>query len=203
MKHCDTLITLTENLGRGWEGDWGVQTPHVPCPVFPAPAPFLASSLKPLCKAAIIEITAALFSSISPASLPFRIITSRPFLSLTLTLHATYARGLPPPCAPPPPPPEDWISDDICSIIWKLDQTLPTLSFIASFTMCQTKNRVQFWFFRSLTFTFDSKIFAISNCISRFKWKVSLFTVWLVLSQFCFCKLVYSLVDWPRNTCGP
>ena len=201
MKHCDTLITLTENLGRGWEGDWGVQTPHVPCPVFPAPAPFLASSLKPLCKAAIIEITVALFSSISPASLPFRIITSCPFLSLTLTLHATYARGLPPPCAPPPP--EDWISDDICSIIWKLDQTLPTLSFIASFTMCQTKNRVQFWFFRSLTFTFDSKIFAISNCISRLKWKVSLFTVWLVLSQFCFCKLVYSLVDWPRNTCGP
>ena len=103
MKHCDTLITLTENLGRGWEGDWGVQTPHVPCPVFPAPAPFLVSSLKPLCKAAIIEITVALFSSISPASLPFRIITSRPFLSLTLTLHATYARGLPPPWAPPPP----------------------------------------------------------------------------------------------------
>ena len=199
MKHCDTLITLTENLGRGWEGEWLVQSSHFPCPVFPAPAPFLASSLKPLCKAAIIKMIVTLFSSISPASHPFIIITSRPFLSLPLNLQATYSPGLPPPCARL----QDLISDDICSIFWKLDQTLPTLSFIASFTMCQTKNRVQFWFFRSLTFTFDSKIFAISNCISRFGWKVSLFQVWLVLSQFCLCKLVYSLVDWPRNTCGP
>ena len=92
MKHCDTLITLTENLGRGWEEDWGVQTSHFPCPVFPAPAPFLASCLKPLCKAAIIKMIVTLFSLISPAS--------HPFLSLPLTLRATYSPGLPPPCAP-------------------------------------------------------------------------------------------------------
>lgn len=141
MKHCDTLITLTENLGRGWEADWLVQTSHFPCPVFPAPAPFLASSLKPLCKAAIIKMIVTLFYSISPASHPFIIITSRPFLSLPLNLQATYSPGLPPPCASL----QDWISDDICNIFWKLDQTLPTLSFILSFTLC-VRLRIEFSF---------------------------------------------------------
>lgn len=141
MKHCDTINTSTENLGRGGRetGESKPLTSHA-----------LYSQLQ-LCKVAIIKIIVALFSSISPASHPFRIITSHPFLSLPLTLQATYSPGLSPPCVPP----QDWISDDICSIFWKLDQTFPIHSFV--YCICQTKNRVQFWFFRSLTYTFDSK----------------------------------------------
>lgn len=152
MKHCDTLITLTENLGRGWEGEWLVQISHFPCPVFPAPAPFLASSLKPLCKAAIIKNDCYLiflnFSSFPPF----------------------YNHHLPPfPLSPPEPSGHvfSWTPTPLCSPTgfnqrWHMQHLLKTWpntphSLIHSFCycMCQVKNRVQFWFFRSLTYTFD------------------------------------------------
>lgn len=141
MKHCDTLITLTENLGRGWEGEWLVQTSHFPCPVFPAPAPFLASSLKPLCKAAIIKNDCYLiflnFSSFPPF----------------------YNHHLPPfPLSPPEPSGHvfSWTPTPLRSPtgfnqrwhmqhLLKLDQTLPTLSFIVSVTVC-VRLRIEFSF---------------------------------------------------------